>query len=67
MVDVACGVATGDDCAGIGDLADAVAEVVGGPDVAVLVDGEAVASVAAGDAEGCRVSSGEMRVMASSS
>ncbi len=52
MVDVVCGVAAGDDCAGVGDLADAVAEVVGGPDVAALIDGEAVGAVAAGDAEG---------------
>ena len=66
MVDVVCGVAAGDDCAGAGDFADAVAEVVGGPDVAALIDGEAVGAVQQ-ETRRDWVPSEEMRVMMSSS
>src|ERR1700722_12929197 len=52
MEDAAAGVVAGDDGACAGDLTDAVAEVVCRPDVAALVDGEAVGAVAAGDTEG---------------
>ena len=52
MEDAAAGVVAGDDGACAGDLTDAVAEVVCRPDVAALIDGEAVGAVAAGDTEG---------------
>src|ERR1700733_11459669 len=52
MKKAAAGIAVGDDCARGGDLADTVAEVVCRPYVAALIDGEAVGSVATGDAEG---------------
>src|SRR5438445_844006 len=45
---LAVAVAGGDDGAVAGELADAVAHVVGDPDVAALIDGDAARPVAAG-------------------